>query len=230
MIKRGKFLAEQKISIVQEYLNGEESIDELAKKHNCVNTSVREWVAQYKERGALAFAPQTHNRSYSEELKLKAVRAYLGGEGSYIELSARFGLRSAKQLRNWVKVYNSGKGFKRKMTGGSRMTKSRRTTLEERVAIAEACLESGKDYGAIAQKYNVSYQQVYTWTKKYEELGSVGLEDRRGKRTKDQAPRTELEELKIELAKVKHQLHLTEMERDLLKKLEEIERRDASQK
>ena len=38
------------------------------------------------------------------------------------------------------------------------------------------------------------------------------------------------EELKIELAKVKHQLHLTEMERDLLKKLEEIERRDASQK
>jgi len=230
MIKRGKFLAEQKISIVQEYLNGEGSIDELAKKHNCVNTSVREWVSQYKERGALAFAPQTHNRSYSEELKLKAVRAYLGGEGSYIELSARFGLRSAKQLRNWVKVYNSGKGFKRKMTGGSRMTKSRKTTQEERVAIAEACLESGKDYGAIAQKYNVSYQQVYTWTKKYEELGSVGLEDRRGKRTKDQEPRTEVEELKIELAKVKHQLHLTEMERDLLKKLEEIERRDASQK
>ena len=107
------------------------------------------------------------------------------------------------------------------------MTKSRRTTLEERIAIAEACLESGKDYGAIAQKYNVSYQQVYT---KYEELGSVGLEDRRGKRTKDQEPRTELEELKIELAKVKHQLYLAEMERDLLKKLEEIERRDASQK
>ena len=106
------------------------------------------------------------------------------------------------------------------------MTKSRRTTLEERIAIAEACLESGKDYGAIAQKYNVSYQQVYTWTKKYEELGSVGLEDRRGKRTKDQEPRTELEELKI----VKHQLYLAEMERDLLKKLEEIERRDASQK
>ena len=96
------------------------------------------------------------------------------------------------------------------------MTKSRRTTLEERIAIAEACLESGKDYGAIA--------------KKYEELGSVGLEDRRGKRTKDQEPRTELEELKIELAKVKHQLYLAEMERDLLKKLEEIERRDASQK
>ena len=110
------------------------------------------------------------------------------------------------------------------------MTKSRRTTQEERIAIAEECLAIGKDYGAIALKYEVSYQQVYTWTKRYEELGASGLEDRREKRTKDQTPRTELEELKIELAKVKHQLHLTEMERDLLKKLEEIERRDASQK
>ena len=230
MGKRGSIPAEQKIAIVKEYLNGEGSFEELAKKHGCAYPSVKEWVARYKEGGTLAFVPQEHNQSYSEELKLKAVRAYLGGEGSYIALSARFGLRSTSQLRNWVKVYNSGKGFKHKMSGGSRMTKSRRTTQEERIAIAEACLESGKDYGAIALKYDVSYQQVYTWTKKYEELGSVGLEDRRGKRTKDQEPRTELEELKIELAKVKHQLHLTEMERDLLKKLEEIERRDASQK
>lgn len=230
MIKRGKFSAEQKISIAQEYLNGEGSMEALAKKHDCDYTTVRGWVAQYKEGGALAFVPQEHNQSYSEEFKLKAVRAYLGGEGSYKTLTAKFGLRSKAQLREWVKVYNSGKGFKRKMSGGSRMTKSRRTTQEERIAIAEACLESGKDYGAIALKYDVSYQQVYTWTKKYEELGSIGLEDRRGKRTKDQEPRTELEELKIELAKVKHQLHLAEMERDLLKKLEEIERRDASQK
>ena len=182
MGKRGKFSAEQKIAIAQEYLNGEGSFEELAKIHDCNHTAVQEWVARYKEGGVLAFVTQEHNRSYSEELKLKAVRAYLGGEGSYIALSAKFGLSSERRLRDWVKVYNSGKGFKHKMSGGSRMTKSRRTTLEERIAIAKACLESGKDYGAIAQKYNVSYQQVYTWTKKYEELGSVGLEDRRGKR------------------------------------------------
>ena len=110
------------------------------------------------------------------------------------------------------------------------MKTSRTTTKEERIQIVRECIANGCNYGETAIKYNVSYQQVYTWTKKYEELGSVGLEDRRGKRTKDQEPRTELEELKIELAKVKHQLHLAEMERDLLKKLEEIERRDASQK
>ena len=230
MGKREKFSAKQKISIAQEYLNGEGSMEELAKIHDCDYSSVRGWVARYKEGGTLAFAPQEHNRSYSEEFKLKAVRAYLGGEGSYNSLTAKFGLRSKAQLIEWVKVYNSGKRFKHTMSGGSRMTKSRKTTMEERIAIAEECLAIGKDYGFIALKHDVSYQQVYTWTKKYEEFGASGLEDRRGKRTKDQAPRTELEELKIELAKVKHQLHLTEMERDLLKKLEEIERRDASQK
>ena len=230
MGKRGKLSPEQRIAIAREYLKGGVSYQFLADKYGISQVVVESWVARYKENGPLAFAPLEHNTSYSEETKLNAVLAYLNGEGSYIALAAKYGLRSKVQLQRWVKVYNSGKGFKHRMSGGSRMTKYRTTTQEERIAIAEACLESGKDYGTIAQKYNVSYQQVYTWTKKYEEFGASGLEDRRGKRTKDQAPRTELEELKIELAKVKHQLYLAEVERDLLKKLEEIERRDASQK
>ena len=42
-----------------------------------------------------------------------------------------------------------------------------------------------------------------------------------------QRPRTELEAAQIEIERLKHQLYLAEMERDLLKKLDEIERRDA---
>ena len=72
------------------------------------------------------------------------------------------------------------------------MSKTRSTTQEERIQIAKDSLASGKNYGEIAIKYNVSYQQVRTWTLRYEELGEAGLEDRRGKRKKDQAPRTEL--------------------------------------
>lgn len=88
----------------------------------------------------------------------------------------------------------------------------------------------GKNYGEMAQKHQVSYQQVRTWTLKYEELGAAGLEDRRGKRKRDQRPRTELEAAQIEIERLKHQLYLAEMERDLLKKLDEIERRDAFRK
>ena len=110
------------------------------------------------------------------------------------------------------------------------MRKTRRTTQEERVRIARECLEAGKNYGAIALKHNVSYQQVRTWTLRFEEIGEAGLEDRRGKRKRNQVPRTELEAAQIEIEQLKHKLYLAEMERDLLKKLEEIERRDAYRK
>ena len=45
-----------------------------------------------------------------------------------------------------------------------------------------------------------------------------------------QTPRTELEKAQIEIEQLKHKLYLAEMERDLLKKLNEIERRDAYRK
>ena len=104
------------------------------------------------------------------------------------------------------------------------MSKVRNTTQEERVQIAKESLASGKNYGEIAKNYNASYQQVRTWTLRYMELGESGLEDRRGKRKKDQVPRTELEKAQIEIEKLKHQLYMAEMERDLLKKLKDLER------
>ena len=110
------------------------------------------------------------------------------------------------------------------------MKQGRDTTKEDRLEIVKDCLASGKNYGKMAQKYQVSYQQVRTWTLRFEEMGEVGLEDRRGKRKKDQTPRTELEAAQIEIERLKHQLYMVEMERDLLKKLDEIERRDASRK
>ena len=68
------------------------------------------------------------------------------------------------------------------------------------------------------------------WTLRFEEMGEAGLEDRRGKRKKDQVPRTELEKAQIEIEQLRHKLYLAEMERDLLKKMDEIGRRDAYRK
>lgn len=110
------------------------------------------------------------------------------------------------------------------------MKQGRETTQEERIAIVKDCLENGSNYGETAIKYNISYQQIYTWMKKFKELGEVGLEDRRGQRTVAQEPRTELEELRIKMAQLEHELYMTKMERDLLKKLDELERRDVFRK
>ena len=76
-----------------------------------------------------------------------------------------------------------------------------------------------KNYGEIALKYQVSYQQVRTWTLRFEKMGEAGLQDRRGQRKKDQTPRTELEQAQIEIEQLKHKLYLAEMENALLKKI-----------
>ena len=110
------------------------------------------------------------------------------------------------------------------------MKQGRETTQEERIAIVKDCLENGSNFGETAIKYNVSYQQVYTWAKKFKQLGEAGLEDRRGKKTAAQNPRTELEEMKVRMAQLEHELYMTRMERDLLKKLDELERSDAFRK
>ena len=110
------------------------------------------------------------------------------------------------------------------------MKQGRETTLEERIQIVRECIASGKNYGEMALKHQVSYQQVRNWTLRFEQMGEAGLQDRRGRRKKDQAPRSELEQAQIEIEQLKHKLYLAEMENALLKKLDELERRDASRK
>lgn len=232
MPKKPKVTPEEKVAIIRRYLKGELSIREAGRAVGAGMTTIRGWIAQYETEGIEAFMPHQQNRVYSPELKQAAVGDYMSGKGSYYEIAKKYKLRSDRQLRNWVKVYNAHGDFNsvKHSGGGSYMKQGRNTTQEERIEIAQECIASGKNYGEMALKYKVSYQQVRTWTLRYEELGEAGLEDRRGKRKKDQEPRTELEKAQIEIEQLKHKLHLAEMERDLLKKLDEVVRRDAYHK
>ena len=227
---REKVTPEERTEAAKACVEGRMSAGEAARRLDVDESQVREWVFRYKAHGAEAFREQERNMVYSSELKAQAVREYVKGNLSQREIAAKYGLRSTSQIRDWIKVYNSGRNFERQMSGGSRMKQGRETTQEERIAIVRDCLENGSNFGAAAIKYNVSYQQVYTWVKKFKELGEAGLEDRRGKRIVDQEARTELEKAQIEIARLKHELYMTKMERDLLKKLDELERRDAFRK
>ena len=229
-MSRSKVTAGERIEAVKACIEGRMSKAEAARRLGVNLSRVKEWVRRYKVQGVSALQEQTYNTVYSEELKTAAVKEYLSGKGSLEGISAKYGMRSTCQLRDWIKVYNSGRDFSRKMSGGSRMKQGRETTQEERIAIVKDCLENRSNYGETAIKYNVSYQQVYTWVKKFKELGEAGLEDRRGKKTAAQEPRTELEELKIKMAQLEHENYMLRMERDLLKKLDELERRDAFRK
>ncbi len=123
--------AEEKALAVQKYQAGETSAIELGQMLGVHRNQIYKWAQTYKAEGILGLESNLGKRYidknpvYGEGLKEKAVRAYLAGEGSPRKISQRFGIRSDHALRNWIKVYNSGGDFSRKMGGESRMKKAR---------------------------------------------------------------------------------------------------------
>ena len=232
MPRKTKASPEDKVQIVEAYLRGEIGIKSAAAKLAVVTSTIELWVALYRAEGPNAFIQAKRNRCYPPEVKEAAVREYLSGKDSMLGICQKYCIRSTMALQKWIKVYNARGDFnsRKNSGGGSYMKQGRDTTLEERIQIVKECIAGGKNYGEVAQKYQVSYQQVRTWTLRFEEMGETGLQDRRGRRKKDQTPRTELEQAQIEIEQLKHKLYLAEMENALLKKLDEVERRDASRK
>lgn len=86
------------------------------------------------------------------------------------------------------------------------------------------CVSHSNDYSATAKEFNCSYGQVYSWVNKYSKKGVDGLKDGRG-RNKSADELSELEKLRAENRLLKAEKKRQQIEIDLLKKLEEIERR-----
>ena len=109
MSRKGKIEIEEKIKIVCECIEGELSQTQAAEIVGVHHETIREWIARYQAEGSLGLSNiEQHNRVYSKELKLRAVEAYLSGEGSILEICKKYQIRSKRQLRDWIKVYNIG--------------------------------------------------------------------------------------------------------------------------
>jgi transposase-like protein len=163
------------------------------------------------------------NKVYSTEFKVSAVKAYLRGEGSYRDLCKRFGISHNDVLRKWVLWYNGHREFKERPSakGEIYMTKGRKTTQEERAEIVAFCIEHNYDYVLTVETFGVSYNQIYSWVRKYEEGGVDKLKDNRG-RTKPMEEMTEIEKLKAEMKILEAKNRQLEIENEFIKKLQEL--------
>ena len=220
----GRISAEEKLIAVKRRLEGGESFEAIGNSMGVHHERIREWCRKYQSMGSDAFV-RTKNNKYTLEFKITAVEYYLQGKGSLYDTCRTFNIPAQENLRRWIKRYNSHElksspGGKEKMT----MIKGRKTTLQERIDIVTDHIESGMSYAETAEKYDVSYQQVYQWIQKYKANGIDGLVDRRG-RTKPVEEMTEIERLQAENRILKAQLERKELENIFLKKVDEIERR-----
>lgn len=224
MSRKPKYPVEEKEKIVKKYMSGKHGLKETLQMYTIDESTLKRWTTLYKESGTQGLMPRKSNTRYTSELKQKVVDEYLDGKGSYREIAFKYHISNNSVVMKWVKDYNGHGTIKQTPdSGGRTMTNGRKTEYNERVEIVSYCIENGHDYGKTVEKYNVSYQQIYSWVKKYETKGTEGLTDKRGVR-KDEASMTELEKLKAKNRLLEARNRELEMENDVLKKFEEVKR------
>ena len=91
-------------------------------------------------------------------------------------------------------------------------------TIPKRVEIVKYCIAHEMDYAKTAEKYQVSYQQIYQWARKYQSNGAEGLIDKRGKR-KPETEMSELEKLRAENKLLQAEKRRAQLEAAFLKNL-----------
>ena len=224
MPQKSRFTTEGKIKIVETYLRGETSKNAIGKEYGISLNTLSNWIRMYQHKGAEGLTPSATICKYPVEIKRKAVEDYLSGKGSLEDVCSHYAINDNRVLRRWIKRYNSHEDFKQPKSGGAiYMAKGRKTTHQERIEIVSYCIAVNKDYGKAIERYNVSYQQIYSWVRKYEALGIDGLQDSRGKR-RASSEMSEVESLYAQIKLKDAEVHRLQMENDLLKKLDELER------
>jgi len=223
-MSKPKVSAENKVKAVKEYLNGRGSHEAIGEKYGVCGWTVSTWVLRYQQQGETAFIPKARNSNYSVEFKIRCVEAFLRGEGSANEIAAKYNISSRSVFERWIKHYNANVELKDYNPSKEVYMASarRKTTLEERKGIVEYCLAHEKDYKGTAIRYRVSYDQVYSWVKKYLTKGEEGLADKRGHHKSDDEV-DEMERLRRENARLKRQLEERDMVVELLKKAKDFE-------
>lgn len=225
MSHKAKISGPEKIAAIEKYLRGEDSLNHMATLLDVSSQSIRQWLQTYQSLGPSGLFNTSKNTAYLAELKTIAVKDYLAGGGSHMEICKKYGIKSTCQLRNWILKYNGHEKLKTSGTGGTTiMTEGRATTYDEKVEIVKYCIEHQYNYTETAYKFQVSYQQVYSWTNKYLNYGVGKLQDRRGKR-KSEDELSEVEKLRAQNKLLEAENRRKQMEIDLLKKLDDIERR-----
>ena len=226
MGRKTRFTKEQKINAILDYKKGIRGVNQLKTDLGIRDQTFRTWIVLYEAIGESAFDDKPRNQQYTKEFKLQVIIDYLNGAGTIYGLMKKYKIYSSMTIRNWIKEYNNSGELKDYKPNIEVYTmKARKTTFEERVALVSFCIEHGKDYIRTVKEYGVSYEQIYSWVRKYEHGGADALVDRRGKRKPQPAweELTETERLQAENRLLKAENEELKLANRLLKKVRDLE-------
>ncbi|MGL5778762.1 transposase [Cetobacterium sp.] len=220
MGKKSKFSIQEKEKIVLRFLNNEISTKHIYKCFKVNRYVLNKWVRRYCTHGITGLEDRKKWANYSKELKKHAVLEALNGV-PILDILNKYDISADTVLYRWIKLYNSHKELRDSGGKTKIMAYRKNVSIEEKIEAIKHCIENNKNYHKTSEFFNVSYQQIYLWVKKYEEGGAGALEDRRGKHKE----LSDEDKQKIKIRKLQKEIELLKVENLFLKKLEELKRR-----
>ena len=103
-----KFKSEEKLQAALRYLEGRESLNEIANSIGVHSSGILKWVKQYEHNGVEAFIKRYTN--YSAQFKLDVLNYMIEHGMSLRETAAIFNISSPSTLNSWQKQFEA-KGF-----------------------------------------------------------------------------------------------------------------------
>ena len=184
MSLKGKIPPEVKIQAVEDYLAIRKGSTQIREELGIRLSTFQAWLRKYQMEGRSGLYPKKHVTSYPSSLKLAAVEDYMGGGGSLDAMCRKYGISSHAVLQQWITLYNQGhREFKtRRAREETDMAEKEKLSQEQKLQAVLYCLEHQLDYRRTSEQYKITYQQIYSWVKKYQGKGEAGLLDCRGKR------------------------------------------------
>ncbi|MFC5631102.1 helix-turn-helix domain-containing protein [Streptococcus caledonicus] len=98
MSKRSPKSVEEKLEIVNLYLEKGKSISSLIREYGVSDTAIRTWVRKYKHLGIAGLRESKTWTRYSKKIKEQAVQDYLNGTGSTYTICDRYQISSRSVL------------------------------------------------------------------------------------------------------------------------------------
>lgn len=221
MGKKSKFSVREKEKIVLRFLKNEISANYICEYFKVNRYALNKWVRRYCAHGIVGLEDSKGWANYSKELKTQAVLEALNGI-PILDILNKYDISTDTVLYKWIKLYNSHKELKNSGGKTQIMAYRKNISIEEKIEAIKYCIENNRNYSKTSKMFNVSYQQIYLWVKKYDISGADSLEDRRGKQ---KLKLNDEDKQKLEVRKLQKEIELLKAENLFLKKLKELKRR-----
>ncbi|MDO7203303.1 helix-turn-helix domain-containing protein [Paraclostridium bifermentans] len=107
MPRKAKVSDEVKIKEVLNYINNSKSTIEISKEVGVCPEQVRRWIITYKSIGIEGLKNKSTNKYYSTETKILAVKDFLSGKYSLLDVCSKYKISSISVLQRWIIKYNN---------------------------------------------------------------------------------------------------------------------------